>query len=531
LPLNLDYKSAVASSNPDRDHWLLALREEHESLIANGTYTLVPRQSHMRILPAKWIFNHKLGTDGSIQRYKCRLVAKGFRQRPGEDFLDVYAPVTARSTVRILLAAAVHKRMYLRQLDIKTAFSNGTIEEDIYMEQPEGFESGDKSFVCKLHRAIYGLKQAPRAWHQTLKKVLVQIGFKPCRADPAIFARRESDGSWSYINTYVDDFLIAVLHLRIYEEVLHAMRSAKWDVKELGVPAQYLSLDMDVEVDTDGRCVRITLCQRNAIDTFLSKLRLNNAAPYNAPMDANWDHDTFAESSPPLPAKNQYASMIGMLLYLAVCTRPDIAYAVSTLSRYTAAPLQADLNAATRVFGYLKKTRNLGLCFSRTAMCDALSPLPVVAYSDASYAADRATRRSQTGIAIKICGGLVMWNSKRQITTAVSSSEAEYQALASTVKEAMWVKCLLVDMGLYTGPFPVMVDNTSTISWAQEFRVVPRAKHIDVIHHYVQEVFADKRLLIEFVPSGDQLADPLTKALGRTILESFLPRMGMVQHD
>jgi hypothetical protein len=248
-------------------------------------------------------------------------------------------------------------------------------------------------------------------------------------------------------------------------------------------------------------------------------------------MDAHWDHDTFAESSPPLPANNQYASVIGMLLYLAVCTRPDIAYAVSTLSRYTAAPLQADLNAVTRVLGYLKKTRNLGLCFSRAADCDPSSPLPVVAYSDASYAEDRASRRSQTGTAIQICGGLVMWNSKRQITTAVSSAEAEYQALASAVKEAMWIKCLLVDMGLYTAPFPVMVDNTSTISWAQEFRVVSRAKHIDVIHHYVQEVFADKRLLIAYVPSCDQLADLLTKALGRTLLDSVIPRIGMVQHD
>ncbi len=247
-------------------------------------------------------------------------------------------------------------------------------------------------------------------------------------------------------------------------------------------------------------------------------------------MEPNWDHDSFAESSPPLPTQNKYASMIGMLLYLAVCTRPDIAYAVSTLSRYTAAPLQADLKAATRIFGYLKKTRHLGLCFTRQADCDPSSPLPVCAYSDASYAEDHETRRSQTGTAIQICGGFVLWNSKRQVTTAVSSAEAEYQALSSTVKEAMWMKCLLFDMGLYSGPFNVMVDNTSTISWATEFKVVSRAKHVDVMHHYVQEVFADKRLLIEYVPSCDQLADPLTKALGRTILESFLPRMGMVQH-
>lgn len=530
LTLDLDYKSAIDLTNPDRDKWLLALRDEYESLVANGTWTLVPRQPHMRVLPAKWVFNHKLGSDGAIERYKCRLVAKGFRQRPGQDFLDVYAPVTARSTVRVLLAAAVHKKMYLRQLDIKTAFLNGVLEEDIYMSQPEGFECGDGSMVCKLQRSIYGLKQAPRAWHNTLKKVLLQIGFRSCRADPAIFARREADGTYSYINTYVDDFLIAVLQLSIYEEILQAMRAAKWEVKELGIPTQYLSLDMEVKLDSDGRCVQITLCQKNAIDTFLTKLKLANVTPCTTPMEQNWDHDAFADSSPRLPTQNKYASMIGMLIYLAVCTRPDIAYAVSTLSRYTAAPLQADLKAATRVFGYLKKTRNMGLCFSREADSAPSSPLPIFAYSDASYAEDHETRRSQTGTAIQICGGFVLWNSKRQVTTAVSSAEAEYQALSSTVKEAMWVKSLLLDLGLYTGPFKVLVDNTSTISWATEFRVVSRAKHIDVMHHYVQDVFADKRLLIDYVPSSDQLADPLTKALGRTILESFLPRMGMVLH-
>jgi len=225
--------------------------------------------SHSASHSAKWVFNHKLGPDGAIERYKCRLVAKGFRQRPGQDFLDVYAPVTARSTVRVLLAAAVHKKMYLRQLDIKTAFLNGVIEEDVYMEQPEGFECGDKSMVCKLQRAIYGLKQAPRAWHNTLKKVLMRIGFRPCRADPALFARRESDGTWSYINTYVDDFLIAVLRLGIYEEILQAMRSAKWEVKELGISTQYLSLDMEVEVDSDGRCVRINYVQEVFADKHL----------------------------------------------------------------------------------------------------------------------------------------------------------------------------------------------------------------------------------------------------------------------
>ena len=177
---DLDYRSATALSNPDRDNWLSALRDEHSSLMANATYTLVPRSQRMRILPVKWVFNPKLGSDGAIERFKCRLVAKGFRQRPGLDYLDVYAPVTARSTVRLLLATAAHKGMYLRQLDIKTAFLNGLISEDLYMEQPEGFKIGDGSMVCKLQRAIYGLKQAPRAWHLALKQVLATIGFKPC---------------------------------------------------------------------------------------------------------------------------------------------------------------------------------------------------------------------------------------------------------------------------------------------------------------------------------------------------------------
>eukprot|EP00798_Chlamydomonas_sp_ICE-L_P003675 gene3675-biopygen21416 len=363
------------------------------------------------------------------------------------------------STLRTLLAGMVHNKMFARQLDIKTAFLNGVLEEELYMEQPHGFVVPG-GWVCKLIKSLYGLKQSPRKW---------------C------------------------------------EEIVAIMRKAKWTVTEMGVPKVFLSIDCDLTLDSAGRCVSLVISQHNQIFGMLERYPIalgdeTKQSPH-VPMisGAVTKH---AAGSPALPNNLIYASLIGSLIYLSTCTRPDIAYSVSALSRFTSKPTQAHWRAAQRVLVYLRKYPNLGIRYSHS------SDFAVHAYSDASFGDDPEGRRSQTGMAILASGGVLHWASKRQITHAVSTGEAEYQALAATARDVQWFKHYLrVDLGLPCSLVTIQCDSTVANSWCAEVALVPRAKHIDIMHHYVRDLGMSGRIGIAKVDTTLQLADAFTKAL------------------
>jgi len=496
-------------SNPHRDGWLLAMRDEMESLHAHGTWQLVKLPLGVVPIKNRWCFSFKHGDNGVVVRQKARVVAKGFLQRAGLDYDLTFAPVTSKSTLRTLLAGMVHNKMFARQLDIKTAFLNGVLEEELYMEQPQGFVV-PRGWVCKLIKSLYGLKQSPRKWCEEVRRVLRIAGFTPAQADPALFIRLEPDGTVSWVLTYVDDFWLALHCLILYAKIVAIMRKAKWTVTEMGVPKVFLSIDCDLTLDSAGRCVSIVISQHNQILGMLERYPIalgdeTKQSPH-VPMisGAVTKH---AAGSPALPNNLMYASLIGSLIYLSTCTRPDIAYSVSALSRFTSKPTQAHWRAAQRVLVYLRKYPNLGIRYSHS------SDFAVHAYSDASFGDDPEGRRSQTGMAILASGGVVHWASKRQITPAVSTGEAEYQALAATARDVQWFKHLRVDLGLPCSLVTIQCDSTVANSWCAEVALVPRAKHIDIMHHYVRDLGMSGRIGIAKVDTTLQLADAFTKAL------------------
>lgn len=506
---DISYTQAMDQSNPHRDGWLLAMRDEMESLHAHGTWQLVKLPLGVVPIKNRWCFSFKHGDNGVVVRQKARVVAKGFLQRAGLDYDLTFAPVTSKSTLRTLLAGMVHNKMFARQLDIKTAFLNGVLEEELYMEQPQGFVVPG-GWVCKLIKSLYGLKQSPRKWCEEVRRVLRIAGFTPAQADPALFIRLEPDGTVSWVLTYVDDFWLALHCLILYAKIVAIMRKAKWTVTEMGVPKVFLSIDCDLTLDSAGRCVSLVISQHNQIFGMLERYPIalgdeTKQSPH-VPMisGAVTKH---AAGSPALPNNLMYASLIGSLIYLSTCTRPDIAYSVSALSRFTSKPTQAHWRAAQRVLVYLRKYPNLGIRYSHS------SDFAVHAYSDASFGDDPEGRRSQTGMAILASGGVVHWASKRQITPAVSTGEAEYQALAATARDVQWFKHLRVDLGLPCSLVTIQCDSTVANSWCAEVALVPRAKHIDIMHHYVRDLGMSGRIGIAKVDTTLQLADAFTKAL------------------
>jgi hypothetical protein len=304
--------------------------EEMRSLLENGTWELVERPEGVKPIPMKWVYKVKQDAQRNVERYKSRLVAKGFLHKQGVDFEEVYAPVSKHTTLRALLAIVAQQDLELHQLDVKTAFLNGELEEEIYMQQPQGYEQGGSNTVCRLLKALYGLRQAPRAWHRCLKRVLEDLEFVASSADAALF-RGTVDGETVWLLVWVDDILVAAQGKERVAKV-KAHLTAKFDVRDLG-PATYF-LGMELSRDREARSLKLT--QKKLMGELISRYGLTDARARSVPQAVG--EKLRKEGKPLDTVRFPYSECVGSLLYLNVCTRPDIAQAVGALARYMAAP-------------------------------------------------------------------------------------------------------------------------------------------------------------------------------------------------
>lgn len=263
------------------------------------------------------MFKIKKDGQGNIERFKARLVVKGFLQQEGIDFSEVYAPVSKHVALRALLSVACTHELELRQLDAKTAFLNGELEEDIYMLQPPGYEERGPDIVCKLQKALYGLKQAPRAWHLKLKAALEQLDFIASNADPSLFIKAGPDPI--YVLVYVDDIIIGCRHLTMVDSTVKLLGNL-FDIRELGEPKHFLGM----ELQRDRAAGIIKLSNQRAITNLLQQYGMQDCKPISTPFPAGTQ--LTAESSNPAPPG--YSNLVGSLLYMSITTRPDIAVGV-----------------------------------------------------------------------------------------------------------------------------------------------------------------------------------------------------------
>ena len=421
-------------------------------------------------------------------------------QREGVDFTEVFAPVSKHTTLRVLLALVAEHDLHLHQLDVKTAFLNGELEEDIYMVQPPGYEQGGPGMVCHLRKALYGLRQAPRAWHIKLKKELEKNGFEASEADAGLFILSKGEHK-IYMLVYVDDCLIASKHMAGVEHAKKVMRSS-FDIRDLG-EAKYF-LGMEIERDRAGGTIKLS--QTKSIVDAVARCGLDDAKINRVPIHVS-THLTKTGSKPIDKTQVPYMELVGTLLYLASCTRPDISQAVGALSRYMAQPTEQHWKAAKGVLRYLSGTTTVGIAFSKGGSS-------LVGYCDWDYAGDVDSRRSTTGYVFTLMGGAVSWSSKLQSTVAVSTAEAEYMSAASAVKEALWLRKLLSDFEVMsTEPVLLFCDSQAALKLLVNPIVSARSKHIDVLHHFARERVARKEVKFEYLRTDLMIADCLTKAV------------------
>ncbi|WVZ81029.1 hypothetical protein U9M48_028456 [Paspalum notatum var. saurae] len=427
-----------------------------------------------------------------VVRNKARLVAQGFCQKEGIDYEENFAPVARLEAIRILLAFVASKGFKLQQMDVKSAFLNGFIEEEVYVRQPPGFESARfPDRVYKLRKALYGLKQAPRAWYARLKSFLLKSRFVMGSVDKTLFLL--SRGSDTLIvQIYVDDI--------IFGGSSHALVSSF---------AEQMSREFEMSLmGLEGTFVHQAKYTRD----ILKKFNMGDSKPMTTPMSTNTALD--ADEDGEAVDQKEFRGMIGSLLYLTA-TRPDIQFAAS--------PRTSHRQAVKRIFRYLKFTPELGLWYSSG------SSLSLRGFSDADHAGCRIDRKSTSGTCQLLGTSLVSWSSRKQASVALSTTEAEYVAAASCCSQLLWMKATLSDFGLRFGRIPLLVDSTSAISVAKNPVLHSRTKHIDVRFHFLRDQYEKGDIDLIHVVSANQLADIFTKPLEFDAFTRLRGELGVLQ--
>ena len=403
-----------ARSSPEKDQWSRAMDREMESLRTNEVWELTTLPPGKRAVGSKWVYKVKTGGDGAVERYKARLVAQGFNQRQGADYDETFCPVVRMESFRTLVALSTQHNLELHHVDVTTAFLNGVLEEEVFMRQPEGYTKPEEEhLVCKLSKSIYGLKQSPRCWNTALHAHLVKMNFEQLHSDPCIY-KSKTEGDCFYIGVYVDDIVLAGRDEARIQEVKQ-MLARKFDIKDLGRLTHFLGMS----VVQDQGALTTWIGQPAYTKKLLGKQKMGDCKPVGTPVSPG-SHLVKATDDEDAVEQQLYQSLVGSLMYLSVCTRPDLAYAVGILARFSSKPNRSHWTAAKRVLRYLKGTANHGIAFTKSESGECLG------YSDADWAGDQEDRKSTSGYLFQMAGGPVSWKSRKQDSVALSTAEAEY---------------------------------------------------------------------------------------------------------
>ena len=511
---------AEAISRSDSKQWEQAARTEYDSLITNKTWKLVDLPPGRKAIGCKWVFKIKYDSSGKLERYKARLVAKGYSQTQGIDYNETFAPVAKFNSIRTLIALAAEHDLELHQMDVKTAFLNGHLDEEIYMEQPEGFSKKNQEHkVCKLSKSLYGLKQAGRSWYQMIDANLTDLGFERTSADVCIY-HFQKDGVLMVVALYVDDLLLLSNNLGALDDLKKKL-GKRFDMKDLG-PAQFI---LGIQIRRNRVKKVISISQEQYIDNILKRFGMEDCKPIATPLDAN---TKFSSTMSPSSDKDflemkeiPYQQAIGSLMYAMLGTRPDIAFAVGALSRFSSNPGMHHWQGVKRIFRYLKGTKAQCLRFQADKK-------ELVGYCDADWGGDRDDRKSTGGYAFLLAGGAISWSSKKQPTVALSTTEAEYMAVSQGTREAIWLRRLLHELGFgAAGPVRIFNDNLGCVALTRNAVYHARTKHIDIQHHFVREKVECQEVDVRSVGTDGMVADIMTKGLGKPKHVAFSSLLGL----
>jgi transposase InsO family protein len=510
-----------AFGGPDKEAWWEAMREEYKSLLENETWDLTDLPKGKRALDTKWVFKTKRTESGNLERRKARLVVRGCKQVEGIDYTETYSPVIRYTSIRYLLALATKYDLHIDQMDVTTAYLNGDLDEEIYVRPPAELAKECRGKVWRLKKAMYGLKQSGKSWNTKLDQTLKSMGFIQSKADPCIYQRKEEKNA-VIVAIYVDDMFVLSNDQELKNATKQMLRR-NFRMKDLGEAKNFLGM----RITRDRRQGKLRLDQETYIRDILKRFNMSDCKPVATPLDVNQKLTKEMEPKSKEEINEMrnipYREAVGSLMYVCQGTRPDVAHAVSLVSRFNQNPGRAHWTAVKRIFRYLKGTANATLEFNKRGNQS------IEGYSDADWANDETDRHSVTGSVFKLLGGPVSWQSKKQKTVALSTTEAEYMALAATCQEALWLRALAKELDPQSVEEPTMIlcDNKGSVDLANTAGFRQRTKHIDIRHHFIREHLADKEIIVHYIPTEKMLADALTKALSSPKLKYCSNNLGV----
>ncbi|CAJ2646460.1 unnamed protein product [Trifolium pratense] len=481
--------------------WKQAMEEELCAIEKNHTWEIVKLPSDKKAIVVKWVFKLKLNPDGSIAKHKARLVARGFLQREGLDYSEVYSPVARIDTVRLVVAIENARDWPMYHLDVKSAFLNGPLEEVVFVTQPPGFViKGKENMVYRLKKALYGLKQAPRAWNKRIDGFLVKQGFSKCKSEYGVYVQK-STSSIILICLYVDDLLVTGSDIAKIEKFKTVMMT-EFELTDLGEISYFLGIEF---LKTSKG---LMLHQRKYAGEILKRFNMSDCTYAITPMETNLKLEMNESEDAVDPT--MFKQIVGSLRYLCN-SRPDICFEVGLISRFMEDPRQSHMKAAVRILRYIAGTLDFGILFPKSAV-NAKSK--IICYSDADWCGDKVDRRSTTGYFFKYLNASVAWCSRKQPVVALSSCEAEYIAGSYAACQALWINSVLKELKIdVKKPITLQIDNQSAINLAKNPVLHGRSKHIEAIFHFLREQVNQGSLEVIHCATGSQVADIMTKSL------------------
>ena len=501
VDIPITYHDAIVSK--DCNKWQAAMNDEIASLIENDTYDLCNRPNRP-IIGGRWVYSKKCSNENP-EIFKARFVAKGFAQIPGIDYHETFSPTARLSSIRVLANVAVHENLVVHQMDVKCAFLNAKLDCEVYIEQPEGFKKVGKNgenLVYRLKKSLYGLKQSGRLWNNLLHSFLVDQNFVRSEAENCVYIRCEN-GTKIIIIIWVDDLIIAGSSLKAVEEMKVSL-SNKFKMKDFGQISNFLGIQFDFKLGS------IVMHQAKYAEKILSRFHMLDCNPKSVPCEPNIVKID-GSNSEIFENNRLYREIVGSLVYLMSCTRPDLSYVVTKLSEKLEYPTIAHFNLCKFVLKYIKGTIDQGLIFKQNN--DALK---LIGYSDSDWGSS-SDRKSITGYCYRLFDdcSFISWKTRKQPTVALSTCEAEYMAVTHAVQEGIFLRQLLLDLRYPDMTINLFVDNKGAIDLSNNPVHHNRSKHIDIRYHFVRNYVQDGTVSICHVPSQDNYADYFTKPISK----------------
>ena len=517
---------ALGRTNKSHD-WFNATEAELTQIEKLNTWDIVDAPKDANVVKSRYVFRYKRDAAGNVIKYKAQLVAKGYTQVYGVDYYETFAPVVKHTTLRALLSIAAKRGSTIHQADVKNAYLNAKLKETIYMELPPHYSQfrnlteTAKTYhrpVCKLKKSLYGTKQGTREWYQKVRKVFGELKYNVSEADEAVFYKIKGD-YYTIVAAATDDFTIIADSLDAAQSIKNQLND-RFELVDLGE----ISWLLGISIVHDLNAHTISLSQQAYIDHILTRMNLVDAKPAATPLDPGIDlsYDSPAVSVQRLTPleKSKYREGIGSLMYVTIGSRPDISFAVTTLSRFVESPRTTHLITMKRVFRYLKTTCDLRLVLEG-------NNLDLVGYSNADWAS-QMDRHSISRYAFFLSGGAISWSSKKQPIITLSSTESEYVALTHAAKEMIWLRKLVTEViQPLLSASTIFCDNQGAITLSKDATFHAHTKHIDTRFHFIHQTINSKVIALTYCPTDDMIADVFTKSLVRPKLDKFSCLLGL----